>query len=228
MVRYSCIIFDLYNTLIEDHGLAEREQYRLDSIYSILENSQYPISHSQLAEAYGNLMLKIADRQSVDLRVCDPFEQVDLLLKQLKVRDSIIFKKIYDVYVDAALQISPSLMKNAKKALNLLKERGVKVGLISNTGKTPGVVLRLLLRELGVFDLFDDMVFSDEFGYAKPDKSIFDHAVRRLGVDRKDTLFIGDLKSHDFDGAIAAGLHAHLFNRYEDDLLRLVSQYSEE
>ncbi len=228
MANYPCIIFDLYNTLIEDDGLPEREQYRLDSIYSLLEKTQYPLSHRKVAEAYKSVLLQIGEQQSLDGRVYSPFEQVDFLLKILKIDDLILFKKIYSVYVDAALQISPRLMKNAKKALDLLKSRNTKIGLISNTGKTPGVILRMLLKELKIYSLFDDMIFSDEFGYAKPDVEIFNHAIRRLGIAKEKTLFIGDLKRHDYDGARTAGLQAHLFNREHDDLFQLALSYSKE
>lgn len=230
MAEYSGILFDLYGTLLDDsHGLAEREQYRLDNIYTILEKALYPVKYPALQKAYGQMAMRMAEEQDRTKLAFTPFDQVACLLKLLKVNDLVVFKKVYDCYADAILQIAPRLVHNAERALALLKERNRKIGVVSNTGKTPGHILRLLLRELNLMDYFDALVFSDEVGLLKPDPLIFDVAVRRLGVSRRDAVMIGDSKVTDYDGATAAGVAAHLFRREEDDLydlaVRLTGDY---
>lgn len=146
----------------------------------------------------------------------------------MKVNDLVVFKKVYDTYVEAILQISPKLMRNAERALQLLKERNRKIGLVSNTGKTPGHVLRLLLKEINILEYFDDFIFSDEVGFLKPDPVVFDIAVKKLDAQKKDVIFIGNSKVVDYDGAVHAGISSHLFRRDEDDLYDLAVKYSGE
>lgn len=226
MHNYGCIIFDLYNTLLDDSfGLAEREQYRFDNIYTILEKSQFPVKHAVLKKAFAEMFKHYAEKQAGNLAF-SPFYQVEYLLSQLKINDIIVFKKVYDCYVDAVLQISPKLMKNVEAALKLLKERGKIIGLISNTGMTPGYIIRLLLKQFGIFQYFDDMTFSDETGVLKPDRLIFEIAIKKLNMDKNDSIFIGDMKETDYMGARSAGLNAHLFKKEEEDLYQLAVSYS--
>jgi putative hydrolase of the HAD superfamily len=221
-------MFDLYSTLIDDsNSLAQREKYRLDSIYTILEKSNYPTTFAELSEKYGKMTFYTYDYHESDIAF-SPFAQIDYLLKSLNVNDIVVFKKVYDAYTGAVLHILPKPMKNAKKALELLKSHGIKIGLISNTGKTPGMALRLMLKSIELYQYFDDTLFSDEVGFLKPNKHIFDIAIDRLAVERKETIFIGDLKASDYDGAIAAGLNAHLFDPVQEDLYKLALVYSGE
>jgi putative hydrolase of the HAD superfamily len=62
-------------------------------------------------------------------------------------------------------------------------------------------------------EYFDTVIISAEFGVAKPDPSIFKHALDRLGSDREHAVMIGDSLTRDVDGAIAAGLQGVWVNR---------------
>lgn len=228
MPNYNYFFFDLYNTLLDDnYVLAERDQYRLDNIYTILEKSLYPVKFKDIQSVYGEMMVYFGEYESSG-KSCTPFQQIDWMMKKLKVNDHIVFKKVYDSYVESLLQISPKLMKNAEKALALLKERDKKIALVSNTGRTPGHVLRIMLKQFGIYDLIDEVIFSDEVGLVKPELLIFQVAIRRLGALTKESIFIGDSKKIDFDGAKNAGMDAHIFKRDEEDLYQLAVSYSGE
>ena len=62
-------------------------------------------------------------------------------------------------------------------------------------------------------EYFDVVVVSAEFGVAKPDPSIFNHALSQLGPDPKHAVMIGDSLTRDIDGAMAAGLRGVWVNR---------------
>ncbi len=227
MHNYKWVIFDLYNTIIDDReGYEQREKFRLDSIYTIIEKSNYPVKFAELSEKYGEMTLAYLKYHAETKRAFIPFYQVEYLMNLLHIEDIVVFKKVYDSYVEAVLHIPPKPMKNAAKALEALKENDKKIGLVSNTGRTPGYVLRILLKELNLLKYFDCLVFSDEAGFLKPDKRIFDFAVEMLDADKNETIFIGDIKSSDYDGAINAGLNAHLFNPDIDNLYQLAMSYS--
>ena len=57
------------------------------------------------------------------------------------------------------------------------------------------------------------MTLSSETGYCKPDREIFNAAVRALDVPVSDVLLVGDSLHDDVEAAIAAGLNAVLIDR---------------
>lgn len=228
MSEINCFIFDLYNTIIDDElTFLERERYRLDTIYTILEKYCYPVKFPKLQSVYNDMIDYMGEYHIVYRKAFTPFYQVDYLLKKLSIDDFIVFKKIYDVYTEAILQIPPKLMYNAEKALKYIKERGIKIGLITNTGRTPGDKLRMLLKDLKILQFFDGLFFSDEVGFLKPHPEIFNNCLRWLDVEKSKCLFIGDTYYSDYYGAIGVGMKAYLYKKGEDDLYQISLKYIE-
>jgi len=89
--------------------------------------------------------------------------------------------------------------------LETLRDRGLKLGLVSNAIDPPDLLHRDL-AELGVAERLDTAVFSSEVGRRKPDPAIFELALERLGVDAADALFVGDTLATDIAGAAALGM----------------------
>ena len=92
---------------------------------------------------------------------------------------------------------------------------GVKrpLGIVTNG---PAEVQRAKLHLLGVEDLVDFAIVSEEFGVAKPDPEIFHEALRYAGVRSSEAVFIGDSAEFDIAGAQSAGIPSVWVNR--DDL----------
>src|SRR6202011_4292972 len=85
-------------------------------------------------------------------------------------------------YARAAVEVLPSIVDGAAEVLAEVKRRGFRVGLISNTGRTPGYALREILERLELAPFIDSMVFSNEHGECKPRQSIFEALRNPLGV----------------------------------------------
>ena len=77
--------------------------------------------------------------------------------------------------------------------------------------RVPGLVLRTMLDRLGIPRLTDHLIFSDEVGCAKPSRRIYQHLAAIAGGRPSETLHIGDNRKADYDGALAAGLHARWY-----------------
>jgi putative hydrolase of the HAD superfamily len=60
---------------------------------------------------------------------------------------------------------------------------------------------------------FEAVVVSDDIGAAKPDPTVFEHALSQLGCNRESALMVGDSLAKDIDGALDAGLSAVWINR---------------
>lgn len=71
-----------------------------------------------------------------------------------------------------------------------LKERGIKVGVISNTNPIHASWLRHNVPE---FDRFDAVILSSDVGLLKPDPAIFRLSLQRLGTPAEAALFIDDI-----------------------------------
>jgi len=89
--------------------------------------------------------------------------------------------------------------------------RRYRLGLISDTGLTPGRVLREILRRDRLLPYFRTLTFSDETGAAKPLPEQFLHTLSVLEAQPEEAAHIGDLPETDIAGAQAVGMKAVLF-----------------
>ncbi|MGL5955855.1 MAG: HAD family hydrolase [Brevinema sp.] len=201
----SLIILDLYNTIIVDDHIEEQHQYRINSIWSAIEKAGFPTRFSDVIKAYEETqaIMKAHQKDHFSLSV---FELVNIFAEKLRLTDIAFLKKFYDHWAFASLQYPPKLIFHVKEGLEELKNNNKKIALISNTAMTPGVALRFLLKEQGIYHLFDDMIFSDEFGFMKPQNMIFYRILERLKVPAKETCFIGDHAFYDEFGATSVGI----------------------
>ena len=86
-----------------------------------------------------------------------------------------------------------------------------RLAVVSNFDYTPTAVG--MLRVAGVVDLFDTIVVSDEIGWRKPRREIFEEALTRIGVAPADALFVGDRADIDVVGAQRIGMAVAWVNR---------------
>jgi putative hydrolase of the HAD superfamily len=109
----------------------------------------------------------------------------------------------------AAENISP--LPGAQKVLAELKRAGFLLGLVTNTS-LPHSMIATEFQQLGLYDYFDTVVCSSEIVFRKPDRAMFDVALRSLNVSPGDALFVGDDYHADIVGAKQAGIKAVWLN----------------
>jgi putative hydrolase of the HAD superfamily len=105
----------------------------------------------------------------------------------------------------------------ARELLLALKRAGIRRALICDTGFSPGPMVRKLLDRLGLLELLELTVFSEEVGVPKPHPRAFASALDGLGVTAAGALHVGDLRRSDIAGAQAAGMHAVRYRGRNDD-----------
>lgn len=99
------------------------------------------------------------------------------------------------------------LADGANEILSILKNRGITIGVISNFDPR----LTEILHNVNIYDKIDFIVTSFEIGYTKPDREIFDHALKILvNISPKECLHIGDDLQNDYKAARDAGWNALL------------------
>ena len=84
---------------------------------------------------------------------------------------------------------------------------GYRLGIVSN--HPPGLVK--WLRQWQILKFFDTVVSSGEVGVVKPNEKIYLIALKRLGIEAVDTLFIDDTEEHVL-AAQALGMTGHHFS----------------
>jgi putative hydrolase of the HAD superfamily len=99
------------------------------------------------------------------------------------------------------------LYEDALPVLYELRSSGLRLGLVSNTG-----------RDLDEFVAHhrldvDAALSSGAHGKTKPDASIFRAVLERLAVDPEDAAMVGDSIEDDVEGALAIGMQAFLLDR---------------
>lgn len=86
--------------------------------------------------------------------------------------------------------------------LRKLKEKGVKVGLISNCFSEEVTVIRKSV----LFPYFDQVYLSYEQGVQKPDPEIYRRCMRDFHVNPEECLYVGDGGSRELEAAKALGM----------------------
>ncbi|MGH9196341.1 MAG: HAD family hydrolase [Acidimicrobiia bacterium] len=126
-----------------------------------------------------------------------------------------LIEELATAFQTATPSIGTTPVDGAIAALELVRERGLPTALISDTGFTPGTLVKKMLNEHGIF--LDHYFFSDEVGVPKPYPGIFSAAISAAGVPAETMVHIGDLRRTDVAGARAAGMGTIRFAGVNDD-----------
>ena len=206
------IAFDLWETLItETPGVArQQERLRTSRLEEILSARGYGALADRIEHAHRALWKRCHELYWSEDRDIPCRRQVEHFLEELEIEidDEATLAELEQAYATAAVEVLPDVVSGAPAVLADLKSRGLRIGLISNTGRTPGYALREVLARLGLAQSIDVMVFSNEHGYCKPQTSIFEELRRGLGVGYEEMMFVGDNLYVDVHGAQRCGIRA--------------------
>lgn len=115
------------------------------------------------------------------------------------------FDPFFDtVYALFARPEAWELFPEVPGVLRELRRRGLRLAIVSNFDAR----LLPVCEGLGLRNQVDGITYAAEAGAAKPDAEIFALALRRLELDARAALHVGDSLEEDVEGARAAGLDA--------------------
>jgi HAD superfamily hydrolase (TIGR01662 family) len=106
---------------------------------------------------------------------------------------------------DRAVQLAPG----ALATLEALRARGLKLAVASNAPFPPSMLHRQM-RVNGIAARLDCVLFSSEVGRRKPAPELYREALRRLGVQAFEALYVGDRVREDYEGPRRVGMRAVL------------------
>ena len=101
------------------------------------------------------------------------------------------------------------LLDGAIDVLKKIKEKGYILGCITNGVSS---LQNIKLDTAGIRDMFDVVVVSGDIGIYKPDRRIFDEAIRRAGVKNEEAMIVGDHPVKDNEGALSADMQVVRMN----------------
>ena len=202
------VTLDFWNTLFVDTGGEERERHRVLLVQRELAGLGVERTETHIRDA---ILAGFDEFDRVwhrEHRTLSTAENIDVILNALQatpprpVRDRIVtfFERLL-------LEVPPDLVPGVGAVLPRLAER-YKLAVISDTGYSPGSVLRELLQRHEILQYFSFTYFSDEGGMSKPDARVFHRVLAELGASPQEAAHVGDMQRTDIAGAQAAGMLA--------------------
>lgn len=211
------VIFDCYNTLIEIKT-DEDDMETYQPVSKWLKYQGVKIAPNDLMREYKNATdaeMKTRWEKYPEVRVERIFGKI---CKQHELWD--INEEAVGVETARAFRAgSIRKIEVFHQSERLLKELEDYPKVILSNGQR--VFSELELKYFGLYDKFQSVIFSSDFGYKKPDPRIFIEAAKRLGLEHENILCIGDNFENDVVPAAKLNMKAlhieeawRLFNVY--------------
>ncbi len=217
-MRVKAVTFDLWETLLfENEGSNElRINARARNLSRAFHDYGLEVSVQESRRVLGAIQPLLIARWNEN---CDiPHRQliraiIGFVKADPNARLRGLIQGLSSAIVSPLYELPPRVNGDAIEVLRRLKMRKKRIGLICNTGMTPGFALRDFLEKNNVLKYFDAAIFSEEVSFRKPSEKIFLLACRRLMSKPEETVHIGDNPKIDVAGAKNAGMRAiHFLN----------------
>lgn len=142
-----------------------------------------------------NHLVATEDEEYAQFRIA--YQLLADALPELGLSAAAVEEIAYEKVFDTDYQVFYS---DVKPALEALKTR-CKLGLISDTYPSAARIL----KRAGIYDLFDSITFSCFLGVFKPNRKMYEHAIRQIGLPPSEAFFVDDFPAN-LDGAPEAGI----------------------
>lgn len=191
------IFFDIDGTLLDTPSFAELA--RKAAIDVMIENG-LPSTKNEAYELLKEIIVEKGSNYS---------KHFNVLTKMICGKENHLLIALgmitYHNVKFALLRPFPKTME----VLVYLKNKGYKLGVISN-----GITIKQWekLVRLDIHYFFDEVITSEEVGFEKPEKEIFEEAMDRMECSAENSLMIGNKVEIDIMGAVHAGMSAILVN----------------
>ena len=176
-------IWDLDGTLLDSYG--------------IIVNSLYEVYKEKGAEI---------DKQEILKEVIG--ESVSSFIMKMEKRFGIPFDDLKDrySYISGNEKLNIKAMNNAKEILEYLHSKNIPNFVFTHRGVTTETVL----KNIGIYDYFEEIVTSLNKFKRKPDPEGINYLINKYNLDKDRTYYVGDRKI-DIDCANNAGIKSIMF-----------------
>ena len=208
------ITFDFWNTLFVAVNAGE---VRLQQIKKALErNGRADVPDVRIERAISYAWQEWDRVWVQEYHTFGAEEWVSLLLSYLCVTVTKAEQEaLIHMMATSGMQENPSLIAGLTTVLPRLAQ-DYRLGLICDTGLSPGWMLRDWMDRHGILVYFSQLTFSDELGVSKPHPRAFLSTLAQLDVSPKFAVHIGDYPRTDIAGARGVGMRTIRFTGVYD------------
>lgn len=208
------VLFDLYGTLVyTNRNGAELLEMALRKDYDFLQTNGCNVDFEHFRQIDMGVFTHLLNRKK------ETFQEIDLLSAYKEILPE-VGVPVSDEIIKGSILVFGStyegvweLWPDVNHALKTIREKGYALAIVSDA---QAVYARRDLRQLGIQDFFDAIVFSSEVGWAKPHGAMFRTALEKLGVDATKAVMVGDTFDEDTVGAKRIGLKAVHIDRTKE------------
>ncbi|MEI5907952.1 HAD family hydrolase [Bacillus spongiae] len=197
MRDYQAMIFDLDDTLLNRDKAVEK------MFLMILDKCYEEVNHSRKKE----MLQKFKEYDQRRYGQSDKINVLESLFDEFSPKYRMPRHDIQDFW-NQHFPYCFSINQNTINIINIIKKH-VKVAIVTN-GATQRQ--RAKINNTNLNSCFDTVIISEEVGFSKPDKRIFELVLNKLKVEPDATLFVGDDIERDIDGCQNVNIKGIWFN----------------
>lgn len=205
MAKPEMIIFDYGHTLLYEPGFDAKRCEEAAYPY-IMENPQNLTAEQIYAEVQ-KLFGRFNEQRNSGIEIHE-WQFMRLIYEYLGISFSISYEELEEIEWNAASE--GAVMPYAEQMLDYLHENGIRTAVISNIGWS-GRALTNRVNRLLPNNRFEFIMASSEYVIRKPDKMLFEVALRKAGLSAKQVWYCGDSIRDDVIGAHGAGMYPVLY-----------------
>ncbi|MXW22617.1 MAG: HAD family hydrolase [Candidatus Dadabacteria bacterium] len=221
MKKYSAVFFDLFDTLVMfEPSLLPNVTLNGETWNStaqhVFTQMRESLGEMEFADFYGPFVeshRELLELRQKDLREYPNRKRFEIFMEKTGLKgDDDLLERFVCSHMES-LSGAMVYPKHHTEILFYLKEKGYRLSVVSNFDHAP--TARKLLGKFEIADFFEHIVISEEVGWRKPHRRIFEFALSRLGENASDVIFIGDDPEADIMGSSDCGIDSIWVKRKE-------------
>ena len=212
MKQYRHVLFDLDHTLWDFEKNATETLHELYVSFRLADHKKFTVEQfcDTFQQVNRHLWAQYNRGEYDQARLRS--ERFVLILTQLGLETSQVPTDLADVYLKTCPTKS-HIFPHAHKVLAYLQEKYT-LHILTNGFSD---VQAIKLRSAGLSGYFTEVIASDDAGYMKPHREMFDFALERIGASCSECMMIGDNLEADIRGAQNVGMDHIYFNPYRKE-----------
>lgn len=221
MKKYSALLFDLFDTLVMFKPSllpkvtlnGETWNSTAEHVFTEMRSSLGEMEFADFYEPFVESHRELMELRKKDLREYPNRKRFEIFMEKMGLRGD---DGLLDRFVLSHMKSLSGAMvypEHHTEVLSYLREKGYRLSVVSNFDHAP--TARELLRKFGIADFFEHTVISEEVGWRKPHRKIFEFALASLGENPSEVIFIGDNPEADIMGSSDCGIDSVWVKRRE-------------
>ncbi len=206
------VLFDLGNTLAAYYHPSEFQPILTEAIGSVRDElSRRGLCEVSLEAAVAAAVTE--NREAADHRFSPMIDRLERIFQVALAHDPSLAEAACERFLGPIFAVG-RVYDDTLPTLAQLRSAGVRLGIVSNAPwGSPPELWRRELQRLGLSAAVDVVVLCGDVGWRKPAPDIFHYALRQLGCQAAECMFVGDDLRWDIEGSAAVGMRPMLIDR---------------